>query len=61
MPLLQVSDDLYAALSDLDSDGGRFNTTDRTILQELLRNQSAREAEFVIKGMLDSRSKYPCF
>ena len=61
MPLLQVSDDLYAALSDLDSDGGRFNTTDRTILQELRRNQSAREAEFVIKDMLDSRSKYPCF
>ncbi|KAL1702751.1 hypothetical protein EV121DRAFT_209352 [Schizophyllum commune] len=46
------------ALSDLDSDGGRFNTTDRTILQELRRNQSAREAEFVIKGLPQHPQKH---
>ncbi|KAL1742349.1 hypothetical protein HDZ31DRAFT_43460 [Schizophyllum fasciatum] len=45
-------------LSDAGSDGERFNTADRTILQELRRNQSAREAEFVVKGLPQRPQKH---
>lgn len=45
------SADGIEALSDASSDVERFNTTDRKILQELKLGQSAREAEFVTKGL----------